>query len=144
MPPVSTDMFRMMTSAGPDCVWDALTPTDEPVSYLHGMIVTSEWRPGSVITVGAPRGGCLIGEVLLADRPRRLSYTLGERLTEPSAYVTWQVQSHPSGTVVRLYVDEPDPSPGADLELTWLPVLAALQAQLEHRAPSGPTPAVEG
>ena len=39
MPPFASDQFRAITSATPECVWNALTATGFPLDYLHGMTV---------------------------------------------------------------------------------------------------------
>ena len=76
----------------------------------------------------------LHGVVLRADRPSRLSYTLGEVPDAPSAYVTWEVQPAPTVTAVCLFVDEPDPGPisEGELEAIWLPNLQEAQALFER------------
>jgi hypothetical protein len=71
--------------------------------------------------------------VLAAKRERLLTYTLGDN---PTTFVTWRIRAigdkTAGGSIVRLYVDEPQP--GADTpeeaEDAWLPVLAARQTVL--------------
>jgi uncharacterized protein YndB with AHSA1/START domain len=125
-------------------VWDALTATGTPLPHFHGMTVTSDWQPGSTITMrleDEPARAstrelgdlALCGEVLAVDPTHRLSYTLGECLSGPTAYVTWELRAHDGGTLVRLYIDEPDAYPGTeeDLHIVWLPVLSALADYLD-------------
>jgi hypothetical protein len=131
-PAFTSDVFRAITTAAPDDVWAALAATGSPLGYLHGLTAQSDWRPGSTLTMALDRW-CLVGDVLAADRPRRLCYALGDRPGEPSVYVTWELRPLDAGTVVRLTVDEPWPLTAdcADLEAAWLPVLAGLVAQLD-------------
>jgi hypothetical protein len=130
----ATELFRIITDADADSVWDTLAPVSTGCSYLYGMAVECDWTPGSPINVGPAGRPGLAGVVLVADRPRRLSYTLGDTTREPSVYVTWELRADPAGTVVRLYVDEldPDPDTAAELESVWLPVLSELQLDLER------------
>jgi hypothetical protein len=82
----------------------------------------------------------LTGQVLAAEPPRRLSYTLDDPPGSPSVYVTWELHRTSDGTIIRLNVDEPWPLAGSteDLESAWLPVLSCLVKHLE-RGPSSPT-----
>jgi uncharacterized protein YndB with AHSA1/START domain len=86
------------------------------------MALTGHWR--------------LTGEVLTAERPRRLSYTLDDPPGSPSVYVTWELRGTGDGTIIRLSVDEPWPltSSTEDLESAWLPVLSSLVKHLEPAA----------
>jgi hypothetical protein len=40
-----------LVTADAERVWDALTATKTALSYLQGMTVTSDWQPGSTITM---------------------------------------------------------------------------------------------
>jgi hypothetical protein len=135
----ASEQFRAITTASPDDVWAALTATGSPLGFLYGLTVESDWQPGGTLTMALDQWR-LVGDVLVADRPRRLTYTLGDRLGEPSVYVTWELRSHAEGTVVRLAVDEPWPftDDTDDLEATWLPVLSGLVTLLGvHPGPAG-------
>lgn len=136
MPLITTELFRILTPASPSAVWTELTRVGA-LPFLYGMTVDTDWRSGSPLSMGFPTGPVLVGRVLRADPDRVLAYTLGDRLDEPSTYVTWNLAEDESGTVVRLYVDEPY-STDSDLERIWLPVLNALAATLQggdHAAP---------
>jgi uncharacterized protein YndB with AHSA1/START domain len=142
---LATKVLPIITATDPQCVWDALTATGRPLDYLYGMTVESDWQAGSAVTIGLAGGWPLSGEVLLADRPETLSYTLGDRTDDTSVYVTWRIRSETAGTVVRLYVDEPfpDTNTGDELELAWLPALSKLLTHLDRCAPSGPAPSMQ-
>jgi uncharacterized protein YndB with AHSA1/START domain len=133
MPALASELFRSITTASPDAVWAALTATGSPLAHMYGLSAESDWRPGSRVTLTGDRWR-LVGEVLVAERPRRLSYTLGDRPGEPSVYLTWELRPLDDATVIRLFVDEPWPPAYADdvddLEATWLPALSALVAEL--------------
>lgn len=100
------------------------------------MTVESDWRPGTSVTMTLGDQARLTGDILVAERPRRLSYTLGDRPGQPSVYVNWELRALGDATIVRLYVDEPwpDADPTDDLEAAWLPVLYDLVAYLDWGA----------
>ena len=135
----ATELFRIITDADPDRAWDALAPVQKGSPYLYGMAVASAWTAGAPITLGPDTGPRLMGVVLLADRPRRLSYTLGDCDNQPSVYVTWEICPSSAGTVVRLFVDDLDPEPDTttDVESVWLPVLSELSVRLGREAAIG-------
>jgi uncharacterized protein YndB with AHSA1/START domain len=140
MPTFASELFRAVTHAKPERVWDALTAADSPLGYLLGMRIESDWQPGSAVTLTVSDEWRLTGDVLAAERPRRLSYTLGDQPGEPSAYVSWELRAAGDVTIIRLYVDEPWPDPGAseDLEIAWLRVLSGLVSYLERHTPAQP------
>jgi uncharacterized protein YndB with AHSA1/START domain len=140
MPPFASEQFHAITSADPECVWNALTATGVPLDYLLGMTVDTDWQPGATVTMALTGQWCLTGEVLAAERPHRLSCTLDDSPGSPSVYVTWELHSTGDGTIIRLNVDEPWPLAGSseDLESAWLPVLSGLVKHLE-RGPSSPS-----
>ena len=138
--PIATESFRIVTAADIERAWEALTPFDGKLSHLYGLALESSWTPGSTITLTAPGGPTLVGIVVVANRPQRLSYTLGDHADAPGAYVNWELRRDPAGTAIRLYIDEIDPcgDVAEALEAAWLPVLAALQAQLDAAIPDRP------
>jgi uncharacterized protein YndB with AHSA1/START domain len=140
VPPFASEQFRAFTSANPECVWAALTATGVPLDYLRRMTIDADWQPGATVTLALTDQWRLTGEVLAAERPRRLSYTLDDPPGSPAVYVTWELHPTGHGTVIRLNVDEPWPLTDSsdDLESSWLPVLSGLVKHLE-RGPSSPS-----
>jgi uncharacterized protein YndB with AHSA1/START domain len=136
----ASERFHAITSASPECAWDALTATGVPLDYLHGMTVDTDWQSGAGVTMALTGQWRLTGQVLAAERPHRLSYTLDDPPGLPSVYVTWELHGTGDGTIIRLNVDEPWPLSGSteDLESAWLPVLSGLVKHLE-RGPSSPS-----
>lgn len=142
MPRLTSVVLTALSEAQPERVWEALTTTRTPLSFLHDLIVDTDWQPGSTVSMRvegvpsgvAPQTGILYGEVLAAERPRLLSYTLGERPGETSTYVTWQLSSREGSTIVRLFADEPGPCAGSpdELELIWLRIVTGLVRYLDR------------
>ena len=144
MPAVMAERPTPIVTPG-DPGWDALTATGSPLDYLYGMTAESDWQPGATLTMALDDQWRLTGEVLVAERPRRLSYTLGDRSGEPSAYVSWELRTVDDATIIRLYVDEPLPQADVtdDLEAAWLPVLSGLVTRLDRCAPPRPATSEE-
>jgi len=138
--PFASEQFHAITSANPECVWDALTGTGSPLEYLHGMTVDTDWKPGARLTMALSDQWRLTGEVLAAEQPHRLSYTFDDPPGSPSVYVTWELRRTGDGTIIRLNVDEAWPLAGSteDLESAWLPVLSGLVKHLEQ-GPASPS-----
>jgi uncharacterized protein YndB with AHSA1/START domain len=83
---LASEQFHAITSANPECVWNALTATGVPLDYLHGMTVDTDWQPGARVTMALAGRWRLTGEVLAAEPPRRPSYTLDDPPGSPSVY----------------------------------------------------------
>jgi uncharacterized protein YndB with AHSA1/START domain len=102
------------------------------------MTVDTNWQPGATVTMTLTGQWRLTGQVLAAERPHRLSYTLDDPPGTPSVYVTWELRHTDDGTIIHLNVDEPWPLTGSgdDLESAWLPVLSGLVKHLERGSSS--------
>jgi uncharacterized protein YndB with AHSA1/START domain len=130
---IATQLFRFATDAGPAQVWAALTSAELTPRYFYGLAARSEWRPGAVVAFTTHEGLTLSGEVLAAEEPRRLSYSLRAGDGQPETYVTWEIvgASGGAGRVVRLYVDEPgETGTNDETEWAWLKVVARLESVL--------------
>lgn len=142
---IATQLFRFATPARPEQVWLALTRPALTATYLYGLAAHSDWRAGSTIVFTGGVGPTVTGEVLAAEEPRRLSYSLTAGDGQPATYVTWEVVEEDGITVVRLYVDEPGASTGpegdTEMEATWLRAVARLESVLASvgadRSPGG-------
>ncbi len=136
---MSTDLFRLLTPASPDQVWEQLTRRCD--SYLWGLPADTTWTAGAPLSLGAPDGPeGLRGLVLCARRPERLSFSLGGPHAEPSIYVTWEITAAENGSIVRLYVDDPEGHRSDDDgDAGWLLILRTLAARLGATRPPGRT-----
>ena len=126
---VNTHVFRFHTAATREQVWDVLTAGHDTCRFLNGLALDTAWDAGGPISVRHGATAVMTGEVLLAERPARLSYTLASQPAEPPAYLTWELRDAPGGTIVRLTVDELDTGGEAEVEEVeeaWLPVVGAL------------------
>ena len=134
--PIATSHFQFTTPACPDQVWSALTRPDLTARFLFGMSVESDWRAGSSVVLQPPAGcgtdeiwaGEVLGEVLIVEEGRRLSFTLSSGSADPTTFVTWEIEALDDGARVTLYVDEIEPS--ADTDSAWLQAITALRSTL--------------
>ena len=130
--PAPPRQFAVFTPVAPSTVWAALTATDQRPGYLYGWAACSSWESDAPVHFGTSDGYSLIGRVLHAEQPHRLSFVLQASADDPSVYLTWQLRPAAGGCVVRLQIDEVDDHVTDDdeIENIWLPVLASLQALL--------------
>jgi uncharacterized protein YndB with AHSA1/START domain len=133
------------TRAAPEQVWNGLTTGGTAIQHVYGMNVESDWQVGTIVSVrpsDLDNRFVLTGEVLRADRPRRLSHTLGAAGGQPSLFVTWDLRRGRDGTFIRLSLDEADADAGAteELEVAWFPILSRLVGRLNGSVPLSTTP----
>jgi uncharacterized protein YndB with AHSA1/START domain len=126
---MTTREFLVQAIGQPENVWASLTTTESIRQFLFGIDLESSWTSGSRITGCRDSAPVLAGEVLFAEIPHRLSYALSAGSGQPEVYVTWELRAVQTGTVVRLCVDEMDAA-CEEIEKSWQPVVAALQAML--------------
>src|SRR5258708_12269348 len=68
----------------PEKLWEALTSSEFTKRYWWNTSVVSDWKVGSPFSLVLNGQTTDVGEVLEADRPRRLSYTF-QHLTSQHA-----------------------------------------------------------
>ena len=127
---LGTQDYAFFTSASVAQVWATLTSPTMTPAFLYGMSAVSTWETGAPfeLRLGDEPSGQLCGQVLFAEPPFRLSYSVQASANDPAVYLTWNMRDTPTGCVVRLRVDEPDPlSSPLDDEETWLRLMASLE-----------------
>jgi uncharacterized protein YndB with AHSA1/START domain len=133
----------------PEQLWQALTDGEFTRRYWFGRRVKSDWRVGSRVEFWADDGKLSdSGEILEANRPRRLSYTwtvefIEELRREPPSRVTFELE--PLGDVVKLTVTHDQFGPGSavlkGVSNGWPIILASLKSLLETGMPLAVTSA---
>jgi uncharacterized protein YndB with AHSA1/START domain len=122
----------------PEKLWDALTSSEFTRRYWFGTEVQSDWNVGSRFALVMDGQTTDVGEVIEADRPRRLSYTfkhvLDEALrNEPPSKVVFTLEPH--GTVVKLTLTHEGFAEGSKLlggiSKGWPAILSNLKSTLE-------------
>ena len=121
----------------PERVWQALTDPAFTARYWYGTQLESDWKVGSAITFVKPQGEPDTGKVLVADKPRKLSFSWhiawGEMSKEPDSRVTFTID--PEGDGVKLTLVHDDFIEGSlaaeALKNGWKGILAGLKNTLE-------------
>jgi uncharacterized protein YndB with AHSA1/START domain len=131
-------VFEIYIKTTPERLWQAITDGDQRSRYTFGIVVASDWTPGSRyegVNPSAP-APILEGENLEVDPPRRLvqSYRAlwGEDVkAEGTSRVTWEIE--PVGDSCRLTVTHDQLREGANDQLYggWPQILSGLKTLLE-------------
>jgi uncharacterized protein YndB with AHSA1/START domain len=131
-------IFEIYIRTTPEQLWDAITDSDIRAKYNFGAGVTSDWKVGSPIQMGAPKADALLGdgEVLEVDPPRRLVHTMralwGDDVkSEGFTRVAWDIE--PVGDSCHLTVTHDQMREGANDQLYggWPMILSGLKTWLE-------------
>ena len=135
-------VFEIYIKTTPERLWQAITDPEMRRKYTFGVVVQSNWKPGSSYkgTAGsettAPARTILEGENLEVDPPRRLvqSYRAlwsDDVKREGTSRVTWEIE--PIADSCRLTVVHDQLRQGAHPELYggWPMILSGLKTLLE-------------
>ena len=123
----------------PEKLWEALTSAEFTRQYWFGIAVTSDWKVGSTVKYLKEGDAKVEGKVLIADRPKCLSYTFretfGESSKEPPTKVTLELEPEAGTGTVRLTVTHSDFVPNSkhrpSISQGWPAVLSGLKSLLE-------------
>ena len=122
----------------PEQLWEALTSSEFSKRYWFGTEVRSDWNVGSSFALVTDGKTSDTGEILEADRPRRLSYTFKHELfeemrNEPATKVVFTLE--PYGNIVKLTVTHEGFMEGSKLlgavSNGWPAILSGLKSLLE-------------
>ena len=122
----------------PGKLWEALTSSEFSKRYWFGTEVKSDWKVGSPFALVTDGKTSDTGEILVADPPRRLSYTFKHELfeemrDEPATKVVFTIE--PFGEIVKLTVTHEGFVEGSKLlgaiSNGWPAILSALKSLLE-------------
>ena len=135
----------------PEKLWDALTKSDFTRLYWFGTEVRSDWKVGSPFALVTNGTTTDTGEILEADRPRRLSYTFKhvqdpEMSKERASKVVFTLE--PFGKLVKLTLTHEDFVAGSllldGISKGWPAILSALKSLLEKGSALAIPPAALG
>ena len=119
-------------------LWEALTDSEFTRQYWFDTEVRSDWKVGSPFALVMGGKVTDTGEILKADRPRRLSYTFKHELDEamrkdPATKVVFTIE--PYGHLVKLIVTHEGFIPNSKLldgiSRRWPAILSGLKSLLE-------------
>jgi len=130
-------VFEIYIKTTPERLWEAITNPELRKKYSFGVVVTSDWKPGSRYEAGNPKAGLLMeGENLEVDPPRRLVQSFralwGEDVKqEGTSRVTWAIE--PIGDSCRLTVTHDQLREGGNEQIYggWPMILSGLKTLLE-------------
>src|SRR6476660_3007570 len=115
----------------PEKLWEALTNSEFSRRYWFGTKVKSDWKVGSPFALVTDGKTTDTGQILEADRPRRLSYTFKHELYEATR--------EPYGNLVKLTVTHEGFIEGSKLvgaiSTGWPAILSGLKSMLETGKP---------
>jgi uncharacterized protein YndB with AHSA1/START domain len=122
----------------PAKLWEALTSSEFSRRYWFGTELRSDFRVGSPLALVMDGTVTDTGEILEADRPRRLSYTFKHELDdgmrkEGATKVIFTLEPH--GELVKLTLTHENFAPGSKLldgiSKGWPAILSSLKSLLE-------------
>jgi uncharacterized protein YndB with AHSA1/START domain len=122
----------------PEKLWEALTNSEFTKRYWFNTEVKSDWKVGSPFALVMNGTTTDVGEILEADRPRRLAYTFKHQLDEemrkePPTKVVFTIEPH--GDLVKLTVTHEGFVEGSKLldgvSKGWPAILSGLKTLLE-------------
>jgi uncharacterized protein YndB with AHSA1/START domain len=122
----------------PERLWEALTSSEFSKRYWFNTELKSDWKVGSPFALVMNGTTTDVGEILAADRPRRLSYTFHHVTSEAArrerpTKVTFNLEPH--GKLVKLTLTHEDFEEGSvildGLSRGWPAILSSLKSLLE-------------
>src|SRR3954447_11509302 len=122
----------------PEKLWEALTSSEFSRRYWFGTELRSDWKGGSPLALVMNGTATDTGEILEADRPRRLSYTFHHVTSEAArrerpSKVVFNLEPH--GKLVKLTLTHEDFEAGSKLldgiSKGWPAILSSLKSLLE-------------
>jgi uncharacterized protein YndB with AHSA1/START domain len=122
----------------PEKIWEALTSSEFSRRYWFGIEVVSDWTVGSSLKLVMDGETTDDGEILEAEKPRRLSYTFHHILSEAArnerpSRVTFVLEPH--GKLVKLTLTHQDFVPESvvldGISKGWPAILSSLKSMLE-------------
>jgi uncharacterized protein YndB with AHSA1/START domain len=122
----------------PEELWEALTNSAFTTRYWWDTSLISDWKVGSPISLVLKGKTTDVGEILIADRPRRLAYTFHHILNEAAlkerpSRVTFTLE--PYGELVKLTLTHEgfagDSVVHDGISKGWPAILSSLKSLLE-------------
>jgi uncharacterized protein YndB with AHSA1/START domain len=122
----------------PEELWEALTSSKFTTRYWWDTSLISDWKVGSPISLVLKGKTTDVGEILVADRPRRLAYTFHHILNEAArkerpSRVTFALEPH--GKLVKLTLTHEgfagDSVVYDGISKGWPAILSSLKSLLE-------------
>jgi uncharacterized protein YndB with AHSA1/START domain len=122
----------------PEKLWEALTSSEFSKRYWWDTSVVSDWKVGSPFSLVLNGQTTDVGEIIEADRPRRLSYTFRHILSEAASKerpsrVTFVLEQY--GKLVKLTLTHEDFAEDSvivdGISKGWPAIMSSLKSMLE-------------
>jgi uncharacterized protein YndB with AHSA1/START domain len=122
----------------PEKLWEALTSSEFSKRYWWDTSVVSDWKVGSPFSLVLNGQTTDVGEIIEADRPRRLSYTFRHILSEAASKerpsrVTFVLEQY--GKLVKLTLTHEDFAEDSvivdGISKGWPAIMSSLKSILE-------------
>ena len=122
----------------PEKLWEALTSSEFSKRYWFGTELRSDWKVGSPLALVMDGTTTDTGEILEADRPRRLSYSFKHELddemrNERPSRVVFNLEPH--GKFVKLTLTHEGFAAGSKMldgiSKGWPAIMSSLKSLLE-------------
>lgn len=135
-------VFEIYIKTSPERLWQAITDPEMGRKYNFGMVVHSDWKPGSRYegrtgeeTI-APGMAIMEGEILEADPPRRLVQSFralwsDEIKAEGTSRVTWEIEQIRDSCRLTVIHDQLREGANNQLYGGWPMILSGLKTLLE-------------
>jgi uncharacterized protein YndB with AHSA1/START domain len=122
----------------PEKLWEALTSSEFSKRYWWDTSVVSDWKVGSPFSLVLNGQTTDVGEIIEADRPRRLSYTFRHILSEAASKerpsrVSFVLEQY--GKLVKLTLTHEDFAEDSvivdGISKGWPAIMSSLKSMLE-------------
>jgi uncharacterized protein YndB with AHSA1/START domain len=129
-------VFEIYIKTTPEHLWKAITDPEMRRKYTFGVVVTSDWTPGSRYQGTGGGKPIMEGENLEVDAPRRLvqSYRAlwGDDVkSEGTSRVTWEIEPVGDSCLLKVTHDRLREDANSQLYGGWPMVLSGLKTLLE-------------
>jgi uncharacterized protein YndB with AHSA1/START domain len=129
-------VFEIYIKTTPERLWKAITDPEMRRKYTFGVVVTSDWTPGSRYQGTGGGKPIMEGENLEVDAPRRLvqSYRAlwGDDVkSEGTSRVTWEIEPVGDSCLLKVTHDRLREDANSQLYGGWPMVLSGLKTLLE-------------
>jgi uncharacterized protein YndB with AHSA1/START domain len=129
----------MYIRATAEAIWRAITESDFTLRYYYANAIESDWQPGSTYRMAIADDLQIEGEVVQADRPRRLVQTFhavwdDEVKADAPSRVTWEIEEADPGVCKVTLVHDGLVAGSSTLEQVsggWSFILSGLKTLLE-------------
>jgi DNA-binding transcriptional ArsR family regulator len=135
-------VFEIYIKTTPERLWQAITDPEMRRKYTFGLVIESDWKPGSSYkgtagnTTIAPNTPILEGENLEVDPPRRLVQSFralwsDDVKSEGTSRVTWEIEQIQDSCRLTVVHDQLREGANPELYGGWPMVLSGLKTLLE-------------